>query len=141
MVMFVLDASALLRLLFREPGFERVQKIFDQHESVRIVMSAVNWGEVIGKTARIQGRVLATQAQAAFEKLGLEIISASADRAGRAALLKRDWKLGYADAFCVELAASYPGSILVTADFEFRAVASLVQIEFLPDHLGRTTLQ
>ena len=107
-----------------------------------MLICAVNWGEVIVQVDRNQGRAAALQVQALLTKLGLEIISVTPERAERAALLKRDWKLGYADAFCAELAIGDPDSILITADFEFRAISALVKVEFLPDdHLGRTSLQ
>ncbi len=51
--MIALDASALLALLFREPGHERVARVLDQ-----CAMSAVNLAEVLGRFAKDQHEVL-----------------------------------------------------------------------------------
>ena len=47
--MVVLDASALLALLFAEPGAARVARSVDDSESV---LSTVNLAEVLGRVAR-----------------------------------------------------------------------------------------
>jgi predicted nucleic acid-binding protein len=65
-------------------------------------------------------------------QLESSIISATADRAVRAAELKVDRKIAYADAFAIELAMDSHDHVLVTADYDFKAVADLAQIEFLP---------
>jgi rRNA maturation endonuclease Nob1 len=61
-----------------------------------------------------------------------EIVSASGDRAVRAADVKADRKIPYADAFALELAMNAAECVLVTADYEFKAVADLASVEFLP---------
>jgi predicted nucleic acid-binding protein len=60
------------------------------------------------------------------------IVPVSGDRAMRAADIKVDRKIPYADAFALELAMDSPEQILVTADYDFKAVADLARIEFLP---------
>ena len=67
-----------------------------------------------------------------FQHYGLEICDATAERAERAALLKNTLKIGYADAFCIELASSIKDHLLVTADFDFKLAGMLVTLEFLP---------
>jgi predicted nucleic acid-binding protein len=62
----------------------------------------------------------------------LNVVSATADRAVHAAEIKVERKLAYADAFAVELAMDSPDHVLVTADYDFKAVTDLAQIEFLP---------
>jgi PIN domain nuclease of toxin-antitoxin system len=51
MVTFVLDASAILRFFDGEAGVVRVKEIFRSalRDECKVVVSAVNWGEVIGK--------------------------------------------------------------------------------------------
>jgi predicted nucleic acid-binding protein len=61
-----------------------------------------------------------------------KIVPATADRAVHAADLRVDRKITYADAFAVDLAMSSPDHILVTADYDFKAVDDLARIEFLP---------
>jgi hypothetical protein len=60
------------------------------------------------------------------------IVAATGARAIRAAEVKVDRKISYADAFALELAMDSPEHVLVTADYGFKAVDDLAQIEFLP---------
>lgn len=62
----------------------------------------------------------------------IEIVSVTAERAVHAAELRVDTKIGYADAFALDLAVQSPEHVLVTADYGFKAVEALAQIEFLP---------
>ena len=61
----------------------------------------------------------------------LEVAPVTGERAVRAALIKVRRKISYEDAFGAELVSSEPEHVLVT-DFEFRAAAQEVKIEFLP---------
>ena len=133
--MFVLDASALLRFLLRQAGGERVLEILrlGQEQKARLLISAVNWGEVVARIDKAEGRASAEALAATLIYYGLEIISANRSRAERAALLRRDWDIGYADAFCVELALYDSQTSVITADFGFRKTESLVKTEFLPE--------
>jgi len=136
MVTWVLDASAVLRFLLGGAGDRRVGAILAsaQTGAERAVICAVNWGEVVGKIYKSQGRYAADNLTATLQFYGLEIIPAGMDRAARAALLKVDLKLGYADAFCVELSSGIVNSIIVTADHDFQAAASLATLEYLPNN-------
>lgn len=51
MVTYVLDASAVLRFLDGEAGVDRVKEIFRLalKDECKVVLSAINWGEVFGK--------------------------------------------------------------------------------------------
>ena len=64
---------------------------------------------------------------------GLEIVPLTPERAAKAAVLKVDLEMGYADAACVELAASLPGCALLTADYDFASATAIVNIQFLPN--------
>ena len=61
-----------------------------------------------------------------------QIVTVSGERAVRAAALKVDRKIGYADAFALEWAMESPDRVLVTADYGFKPVEDLARIEFLP---------
>lgn len=61
-----------------------------------------------------------------------EIVPATEERAVRAAVLKIDRKIAYADAFALDLAMESPNRVLVTADYGFKNVEDLARIEFLP---------
>lgn len=113
------DASALLALLFREPGAER----FEHAVGPRPAMSAVNWSEVVQKTSAhgVDGRRL----RAGAIDAGLTVLDLTADRAERVAGLwpaGRELGLSLADRSCVDLAIelSCPA---VTADREWTRLA------------------
>ena len=134
MVTFVLDASAVLRLIDNEAGADRMTEIFSAQQSgtAAIVMSAVNWGEVAASLMKRHGPGAAAAALHALQDAKVDVIPATADRAVRSAEIKYRYKIPYADAFGVELASDTPDHILITADFDFKPAESDIIIEFLP---------
>ena len=134
MVTYALDASAALRYLDGDAGSDRVAEIIKGHLAGRwnVVISAIHWGEVAGVTCKAHGRQAMELALSRLLSFGLEIVPVTAEQAVRAALIKVDRKLPYADAFGVELAAEAPDCVLVTADFDLKAATRDAKIEFLP---------
>jgi len=134
MVTYALDASAILRFLDGEAGSERVAEIIKDHLAGRhkAVVSAIHWGEVAGVTCKAHGRQAVDLVLSRLFSFGLEIAEVTGERAVRAALIKVRRKIAYADAFGVELASESPDHILVTADFDLKAAAHDIKIEFLP---------
>ena len=131
---FVLDSSAVLRLLDKEAGWDRVATILECHwdRTCEIEISAVQWGEIAGRVRKGAGVAEQNRAIRKLSELQPRIVPASADRAVRAAELKVDRKISYADAFALELAMASGDHVLVTADYEFKKVNDLAKIEFLP---------
>jgi len=134
LTIFVLDSSVVLRYIDNEAGANRVNAIFkacvNQQAEARI--SSVQWGEVAGY---LRKRLGASNQQRVLNSLippEIEIVPATAERAIRAAELRVDRGIAYADAFALELAMNSPSHILVTADSDFEPVTDLAQIEFLP---------
>ena len=134
MVTYALDASAILRFLDGEAGSERVAEIIKDHLAGRhkAVVSAIHWGEIAGVTCKAHGRQAVDLVLSRLFSFGLEIAEVTGERAVRAALIKVRRKIAYADAFGVELASESPDHILVTADFDLKAAAHDIKIEFLP---------
>lgn len=134
MIEFVFDSSALLRFVDKEAGSERVRAVLRtcaEGESVACI-SSIQWGEVAGKLRRRSGALEQERILTILMGLHIRIVSATAERAVRAAEIKVDRKLAYADAFALELAMDSPDHMLVTADYDFKDVADLARIEFLP---------
>ena len=96
------------------------------------MISAVNWGQVVGKIYKAHGKEAGDQLPMRFLPLGVEIVTVSFERAARAAMIKAETGISYADAYAVELALDEPNRIIVTADFDFTPAAHLTAIEFLP---------
>ncbi len=134
MVTYVLDSSAILRYLDDEAGAARVAEIIKSHLAGRCeaMIAAPHWGEIAGISCRAHGRDAMELVLSRLSAFGLQVVSASADRAVRAALIKLKRQLPYVDAFGVELAAESRDRIFVTADFDFKPASRDVKIEFLP---------
>ena len=133
---YVLDASALLRYLDREPGADRVRDLIKSHVAAKnqIAISAIQWGEVACVLFKRHGHSRAVHGLARLERLQFDVVAATAERAQRAALIKMQRKISYADAFAVELASDSQNHLLVTADFDFKLVENDIMIEFLPSN-------
>jgi ribonuclease VapC len=96
----VLDSSALLALLFIEPGCERVAELVPHS-----CMSTVNLAEVLGRLARDGRAVDAALAQ--IEQMGIIWVDFDRELAiGAAALLAPtiSWGLSLGDRACLALA-------------------------------------
>jgi predicted nucleic acid-binding protein len=112
---FVLDSSSVLRYIDNEAGADRVNEILKacvRHQA-RMCIPALQWGEIAGELRK---------------RLGPD----GGKRALHAAQLRMDRKIPYADAFALDLAMDSREHILVTADYDFKDVADLARIEFLP---------
>jgi ribonuclease VapC len=133
MTIFVLDSSALIRYIDDEAGASRVLEILKECVSglAAVRISAVQWGEVAGNVRKRAGAIEESRILMRLPS-EIEVVTATAERAVRAADLRTDRKISYADAFALELALDSPEPILVTADYGFKSVADLVRIEFLP---------
>lgn len=134
MTIFVLDSSAVIRFIDHEAGAERVKAIIQMGSrgSSETRISAIQWGEIAGVMRKRLGAQEQERVLQRLLQIDLRVVPASAERAVRAAELRIDRKIAYADAFAVELALDSPDHVLVTADYDFKAVADLARIEFLP---------
>ncbi|HZA66686.1 MAG TPA: type II toxin-antitoxin system VapC family toxin [Geminicoccaceae bacterium] len=122
--MIVLDSSALLAMLFFEPGYERVAELVPQS-----CMSTVNLAEVLGRLAR-DGRPL-DEALDHIEQMGIVWIDFDRELAiGAAALLlpTTPWGLSLGDRACLALSRlrDLPG---VTADRAWAKLDLGIRIE------------
>ena len=113
----VLDASALYRYLTNGNGAQTVADVFKEAAATRTLamMSAVNWGEVhytlvkhigLSKTDKLMTELLG--------KIPISLIGVAPEDAVRAARLKAQCNIPYADAFAAALTGGQ--HVLVTAD-------------------------
>ena len=118
---YVLDASALFAFLRDKPGASKVDELLREamRGRARVLMSAVNYGEVYGLILRQNGPEQALMAVQAVGPLPIELLDATPQRACRAADLKAKHKLYYADSFAAALAIENKAT-LVTSDSDFR---------------------
>jgi predicted nucleic acid-binding protein len=133
---YVLDANALIGFFEGRLGVsEKVRRLFSEtvRQDSRLLMSAVNWGEVFYMEWRYHGEAKAREAEARLQELPIAVIAVDRERASRAGALKQKHGLGYADAFAAELAIE-SGASLVTADPEFVKVGKGLSVYSLPRH-------
>jgi predicted nucleic acid-binding protein len=118
---YVLDASALFAFLRKKPGAAKVNELLKEAmgERVRLLISAVNYGEVYGRILRDHGPETALTAVHAMSPLPIEVVDATAQRAFKAADVKAKYKLYYVDSFAAGLAIEHKAT-LVTSDSDFR---------------------
>lgn len=124
----VLDASAVLTLLYREPGHEVVAELVDG-----AVISAVNWSEVVQKLAQ-RGMPDPGAVAAGLLALGADVVAFARGDAETAAEL---WPAGRArglslgDRACLAVAKAVPAGIAVTADTAWADVQVGVEIRVI----------
>ncbi len=128
----VLDASALIALLFDEAGAKAVEDLFSRQPAAQrpVSIAAVNWAEVAYRTERRRPRDGAEILRRLAETAPLQIIPVDRGLAEAAARLKRDYGLALSDAFAAALAQARAAQ-LFTSDRDFAAVARLLPIRWL----------
>jgi ribonuclease VapC len=115
----VLDASAVLALLYREPGHDQVADMLNG-----AVVSTVNWAEIVQKLAQ-RGHPAPTVAIDAVRSLGVRVLPFTADDARRAGLLwqaTRAAGLSLGDRACLAVAAGVAEGLAVTADQAWKSL-------------------
>jgi predicted nucleic acid-binding protein len=128
---YVLDAHALMVYFEKEPGFDKIVKIFSQSlEHNNVFMTTVNAGEVIYIVLRECGDQKAAEIETLISRLPITIVPVSMDLARQAARFKAFKRMSYADCFSAALAKEIKAR-LVTGDKEFKKVEDEIAIEWL----------
>ena len=119
-------------MFFGQPGMEQVRDLFHKASDADkpMLISAVNWAEVLYKLERKQGNVGLQTAQHFERTMPLDVAPLDRELAEIAAHLKNEHNLGLADAFAAALAKSKKAE-LVTADTEFKALEKETKIVWL----------
>ena len=122
-----LDSWAILEWMSgRQPAGDLVGGLLTEAEcgQIRLLMSAINVGEVYYFLRKHHSEALAESWREASGTLPVTIELPSADDIWNAAVLKSRFPIAYADAFAAALAQKYHCP-LVTGDPEFRRVDQL----------------
>ncbi len=130
---YVLDAFAVMCYLNREPGSPRVAEVLERASTKQCAVSlcTVNWAEVLYTVLRGRGRQVAEGVVARLDALPIDLIPADRDLSARAAELKAPGGISLPDCYAAALAQRLDAT-LVTGDPEFKRVANVVDIEWLP---------
>ncbi|MFE1603306.1 type II toxin-antitoxin system VapC family toxin [Methylobacterium sp. ID0610] len=121
---YVLDASALLCLLFDEPGADRVEAVL--HSAC---ISAANLAEVISKL--VDRGQTPDEAVADLHELDLDVVpldQAQGETAGALRTITREAGLSLGDRACLALAASHK-AVAVTTDRAWKKLTTDISIE------------
>lgn len=133
---YVLDANAVIRLLEQGKDWQRVKTLFEKaaRGEARLMISVVNWGEVLYSLAKKAG---IGEAKADLKSLSLfmEIVPADENAAEDAATIKCHYKLGYGDSYAAALAMHVSGT-LVTADPDFAKLGKKLKVLNLASYKG-----
>ncbi|MBN4077113.1 type II toxin-antitoxin system VapC family toxin [Mariprofundus ferrooxydans] len=122
----ILDASALLAYLHKEPGWETVQSVIAE-----ACIGTVNWSEVAQKITQ-RGMDVET-VRSLLEELGLTIVPFSIEHAECAAQLwesSKQFGLSLADRTCLGLAIAQKSTVL-TADRVWMKLNLNIEIRLL----------
>lgn len=124
----VLDASAVLALIYREPGHDYVANILSS-----AVVSTVNWAEVVAKLAQ-RGHPNPAAAAEGVRSLGVQVlpfIPADALRAGLLWPKTRGAGLSLGDRACLAVAAGIPEGVAVTSDRAWAELDVGVEVQLI----------
>jgi predicted nucleic acid-binding protein len=130
---YALDASALLRYVDNEPGAIEIEKLLKKAEAgdAVLLMSAVNWGEVLFVVLRAHGIDAMTEFESRFQSLPIQILAADHVTAKAAAEIRFRFKIPYADAFAAAVARQNQATV-VTADHDFTLLRGAIKVQLLP---------
>lgn len=129
----VLDASALYRYLTNGDGASIVAGVLKDASAAATdaIMSVVNWGEVYYTLVKHIGLVKTDRIlRELLERVPISLVAVTQEDAVRAAQLKAQYNLPYADAFAAAL--TMPQNILVTADTQHFARVPKLRLLRLP---------
>jgi uncharacterized protein len=139
---FCLDAFAWLAWLQDEPGAADVQRCLDEAErgQADCITSILNLGETFYRLVRVNRREEAESLwrMALRRRLPVSVKEATQRRVRRAAELKSNHAIAYADAFAVATALEF-GAALVTGDPEIRPLVGQydLKVQWLLQPRGR----
>ena len=128
----VLDASALMTYLEKEPGYEKIKVAFAQaaEKGERLFMNIVNWGEVYYVLARDYDLEKVEEILRIVETFPIECVRPDKELTQQAAWYKAIRKLPYVDSHAAAL-AKIQKCELMTADKDFKLVERDIKILWL----------
>ena len=129
---YLFDSHALLAFFQEEKGTEVVAKILRRALKQRLdrLICVINLGEIIYMTKRRFGDNKKMEILGRVHQLDFKILPAPEALVYKAAELKADYPISYADCFALACALEQ-SAILVTGDPEFKKVSHLINIQLI----------
>ncbi len=130
---YVLDAFAAMCYFNEEPGTERLAEILESAKAGQCTVSlcTVNWAEIRYSILRTYGSEALEAVMTRLDAAPVRVVAADKYLSAIAAELKAPGGLSLADCYAAALAQRLDAT-LVTGDPEFKRVANVVDIEWLP---------
>jgi uncharacterized protein len=128
----VFDAHAILRWTQKESGYQKVKSLMVacREGSVSGYMNRINLGEVHYKTIRVLGQEGAKDFMENFIQLPITIVLPDEPLIWKAAELKAQYPVSFADCFAAATALIHNASVL-TGDPEFKKLSEVISVEWL----------
>ncbi len=126
----VLDSSAILAYLYDEPGADLVGKLLKKKRNGTLLVSVIQYGEVLYSTELLGGPPLRERVLAFLADSPLMLVPATPEQAQWAAYFKAKGGLAYPDAFALAL-AKLQKATLVTKDGEFKKFEKEARIRWI----------
>jgi len=129
----VLDASAMMVFFEDRPGAAAVESLIGRaaDEKQPLLMSSLQWGEVMYTVWRTRGRQAAEAKAAEISLLPVRVVDPDLAAVRQAAAFKAEQGLPYVDGFAAALAMQRKGT-LVTSDPDFKKIGRHIQVLWLP---------
>lgn len=133
MKMFVLDSYVLLCLFDKKRRSEKeaITKYLEDAEKnrIKLYISKMNEGEVFYRLYKYLGGPIATGFREDLKRglFPLHVVSVNDKRAEAASVIKAQYPVSYADAFCIELAKDMNLPV-ITDDPEFKSVGNIIKV-------------
>lgn len=129
---YLFDSHALLAFFQKERGAQIVARILRESMEQRQdqLISVINLGEIIYMTKRRFGDERKVEILSRVHQLGLKVLPAPEPLVYKAAELKAEYPISYADCFALACALEHSAT-LVTGDPEFKKVVHLVSIQWI----------
>ncbi len=129
---YLFDSHAILAFFQDEQGSHEVAGILNHSlkQGIERLLCVVNLGEIIYLTKRRFGNRKKIEILGQVYRLGFRVLSATDEIVFKAAEIKGEYPLSYADCFAVACAMKHQ-AILVTGDPEFDSVSRLISIHWI----------
>lgn len=129
---YLFDSHALLAFFQNEEGAEIVAEILQRamEKGLDRLICVINLGEIIYVTKRRFGDSKKLEVLARVHQLGLKVLSVPENLVFKAAEIKAQYPISYADCFALACAMEHSARV-VTGDPDFKKIAHLVRIDWI----------
>jgi ribonuclease VapC len=129
---YLFDSHALLVFFQKEKGTEAVARILQKALKQRMerLICVINLGEILYVTKRRFGDTKKLEVLSRVHQLGFKILPVPNSLVFKAAEIKAEYPISYADCFALASALEH-SAILVTGDPDFKKASRIVNIEWI----------